>query len=117
MWNLVLVLGMGCRAKIDAHVSKALETKPTLVQISSAWNSREGVPLGRNRYVELQIKKARTNVERAKLSAFQNPCDKMTEAIVTDGGKRGHILKVFPDPPSRVHRPDPPSPKQVTRKQ
>jgi hypothetical protein len=41
------------------------------VQISSAWNSREGAPLGRNRYVELQIKKARTNGERAKLSAFQ----------------------------------------------
>jgi hypothetical protein len=34
-------------AKIDAHVGKALETKPTLVQISSAWNSREGDPLGR----------------------------------------------------------------------
>jgi hypothetical protein len=80
------------RAKIDAHVGKALETKPALVQISSAWNSREGAPLGRNRYVELQIKKARTNGERAKLSAFQKPCDKMTEAIVTDGGKRGHIV-------------------------
>ncbi|MGC1648678.1 MAG: hypothetical protein WA741_22905 [Candidatus Sulfotelmatobacter sp.] len=39
--------------------------------------------------VELQIKKARTNGERAKLSAFQKPCDKMAEAIVTDGGKRG----------------------------
>ena len=103
------------RAKIDAHVSKALETKPTLVQISSAWNSREGAPLGRNRYVELQIKKARTNDERAKLSAFQNPCESMTEAIVTDGGKRGHIVKVCPDPACRVHRPDAPSPEQVER--
>src|SRR5713226_1266974 len=105
------------RAKIDAHVSKALETKPALVQISSAWNSREGAPLGRNRYVELQIKKARTNGERAKLSAFQKPCDKMTEAIVTDGGKRGHIVKVCPDPACRVHRPDAPSPEQVEREQ
>jgi ParB family transcriptional regulator, chromosome partitioning protein len=86
-----------------------------LVQISSAWNSREGAPLGRNHYVELQIKKARTNGERAKLSAFQKPCDKMTEAIVTDGGKRGHILKVCPDPACRVHRPDAPSPEQVER--
>jgi ParB family chromosome partitioning protein len=103
------------RAKIDAHVTKALETKPTLVQISSAWNSREGAPLGRNHYVELQIKKARTNGERAKLSAFQKPCDKMTEAIVTDGGKRGHIVKVCPDPACRVHRPDAPSPEQVER--
>jgi hypothetical protein len=101
------------RAKIDAHVSKALENKPTLVQISSAWNSREGAPLGRNRYLELQIKKARTDDERAKLSAFQKPCDKTTEAIVTDGGNRGHIVKVCPDPACRVHRPDAPSPEQV----
>ena len=91
------------------------ETKPALVQISSAWNSREGAPLGRNRCLELQIKKARTNGERAKLSAFQKPCDKMTEAIVTDGGKRGHIVKVCPDPACRVHHPDAPSPEQVER--
>jgi ParB family transcriptional regulator, chromosome partitioning protein len=84
-----------------------------LVQISSAWNSREGAPLGRNRYLELQIKKARTDDERAKLSAFQKPCDKMTEAIVTDGGNRGHIVKVCPDPACRVHRPDAPPPEQV----
>jgi hypothetical protein len=32
-------------------------TKEVFVQISSAWNSREGAPLGRNRYLELQIKK------------------------------------------------------------
>ena len=92
-----------------------MESQPNLVQISSAWNSREGAPLGRNRYVELQIKKARANGERAKLSAFQKPCDKMTEAIVTDGGKRGHIVKVCPDPACRVHRPDAPSPEQVER--
>jgi ParB family chromosome partitioning protein len=65
--------------------------------------------------VELQIKKARTNGERAKLSAFQKPCESMTEAIVTDGGKRGHIVKVCPDPTCRVHRPDAPSPAQVER--
>jgi ParB family chromosome partitioning protein len=39
------------RSKIDAHVSKTLEAKPQLVQISSAWNTREGAPLGRNRYI------------------------------------------------------------------
>jgi len=33
------------RAKIDAHVAKTLEAKPNLVQISSAWNTREGAPL------------------------------------------------------------------------
>ena len=45
------------RAKIDACVKKTLETKPQLIQISAAWNSREGAPLGRNQYVELEIKK------------------------------------------------------------
>jgi hypothetical protein len=49
------------RHKLDVHISKTLESKPKLVQISSAWNSREGAPLGRNHYVELQIKKAKTN--------------------------------------------------------
>src|SRR5436190_13907217 len=49
------------RAKIDAHVAKTLETKPNLVQISSVWNTRDGAPLGRNRYLELQVKKAKSN--------------------------------------------------------
>jgi carboxyl-terminal processing protease len=39
----------------------------------------------------------------------------MTEAIVMDGGKRGHIVKVCPDPACLVHRPDAPSPQQVER--
>ncbi|SRR6266849_855351 len=30
------------RQKLDVHISKTLESKPKLVQISSAWNSREG---------------------------------------------------------------------------
>ena len=57
------------RAKIDASVAKTLETKPQLVQISSAWNSREGAPLGRNQYVELEIKKPKANGAAAKLPA------------------------------------------------
>ena len=52
------------RAKVDAHVAKTMEAKPELVQISSAWNTREGAPLGRNRYVELQFKKAKPNGAR-----------------------------------------------------
>jgi len=54
------------RAKIDAHVSKTLETKPQLVQISSAWNTREGAPLGKNRYVELEIRKPRPTGQAPK---------------------------------------------------
>src|SRR5579872_3939329 len=103
------------RAKIDAHVAKTLESKPTLVQISSAWNSRDGAPLGRNRYVELQIKKTKPNGASTKLPPMQKPCDKMTEAIVTDGGKRGQLVKVCADPTCRVHYPNTPSPQQVER--
>ena len=103
------------RAKIDASVRKTLETKPQLIQISAAWNSREGAPLGRNQYVELEIKKPKPNGASSKLSAVQKPCDKMTEAIVMDGGKRGQVVKVCADPACRVHHPNTPSPQQVER--
>ena len=103
------------RAKIDASVKKTLETKPQLIQISAAWNSREGAPLGRNHYVELEIKKAKPNGASSKLPTVQKPCDKMTEAIVMDGGKRGQVVKVCADPACRVHHPDTPSPQQVDR--
>ena len=71
--------------------------------------------LGRNHYVELEIKKAKPNGASAKLSPVQKPCDKMTEAIVVDGGKRGLVIKVCADPGCRVHHPDTPSPQQVER--
>ena len=96
-------------------MKKTLETEPQLLQISAAWNSREGAPLGRNQYVELEIKKAKPNGASTKLSPVQKPCDKMTEAIVMDGGKRGQVVKVCADPACRVHHPNTPSPQQVER--
>jgi ParB family chromosome partitioning protein len=92
-----------------------MEKKPELVQISSAWNTREGAPLGRNRYVELQIKKAKPNGSGVKQPAIQKPCEKMTDAIVMDGGTRGQIVKVCADPNCRVHHGDRPSPQQLQR--
>ncbi len=103
------------RAKLDAHVAQTLETKPKLVQISSAWSSREGAPLGRNRYVELEVKRTKANGSADKLSPAQKPCEKMSEAIVMDGGKRGQIVKVCSDPNCRVHHPDRPSPQKQER--
>ena len=38
--------------------------------------SREGAPLGRNQYVELEIKKSKANGASTKLSANQKPCEK-----------------------------------------
>ncbi len=96
-------------------MKKTLETKPQLIQISAAWNSREGAPLGRNQYVELEIKKPKANGASTKLSANQKPCEKMAEAIVMDGGKRGQVVKVCADPTCRTHHPNTPSPQQVER--
>ena len=96
-------------------MSKTLENKPQLVRISSAWNSREGAPLGKNRYVELEIKKAKTNDTGSKVAPQQKPCQKMTEAVVMDGGRRGELVKVCADHSCRVHHPDTPSPQQVER--
>ena len=96
-------------------MKKTLETKPQLIQISAAWNSREGAPLGRNQYVELEITKPKPNGASTKLSAGLKPCDKMAEAIVMDGGKRGQVVKVCADPTCRVHHPNTPSPQQIER--
>ena len=92
-----------------------MQKKPELVQISSAWNTREGAPLGRNRYVELQIKIAKQNGTVAKQPAVQKPCEKMTDAIVMDGGSRGQIVKVCADPNCKIHHGDRPSPQQLQR--
>jgi ParB family transcriptional regulator, chromosome partitioning protein len=96
-------------------VKKTLGTKPQLMQISAAWNSREGAPLGRNQYVELEIKKPKANGASTKRSANQKPCEKMVEAIVMDGGKRGQVVKVCADPACRTHHPNMPSPQQVEK--
>jgi ParB family chromosome partitioning protein len=72
------------------------------VQISSGYGSREGAPIGRNRYVELDLKRAKLG-QAAKANPAQKPCEKMTEAIVMDGGKRGKIVKVCADPSCRTH--------------
>src|ERR1700689_19712 len=50
-----------------------------------------------------------------QLPANQKPCEKMTEANVMDGGKRGQVVKVCADPACRVRHPDTPSPLQVER--
>jgi ParB family transcriptional regulator, chromosome partitioning protein len=91
------------RAKVDAHVAKTVETKPKLVQISSAWTSqsREGAPLGRNQYVE--IESAKRNGKAKQATPVQKPCRSMTEAIYMDGGRRGQTVKVCADFHCKTH--------------
>jgi len=72
-----------------------------------------GRTLGRNQYVELEIKKAKVNGTASRLPAAQKPCDKMAEAIVMDGGKRGQTVEVCADPDCRVHHSDTPTSQQV----
>ena len=103
------------RAKLDAHISRILQKKPELVQISSAWNNREGAPLGRNRYVELDVKRAKLGNQAAKTNPAQRTCEKMTDAIVMDGGRRGQTIKVCADPSCRIHYGNRPSPQEVAR--
>ncbi|MGB7556559.1 MAG: hypothetical protein WBM04_19495 [Candidatus Korobacteraceae bacterium] len=51
----------------------------------------------------------------AKVIPAQKPCEKITEAIVTDRGKRGQIVKVCTDPNRRVHHGDKPPTQQRQR--
>jgi ParB family transcriptional regulator, chromosome partitioning protein len=92
-----------------------MQKKPELVQISSAWNTREDTPIGRNRYVELQIQRAKANGRAAKQAPTQKPCEKMADAIVMDGGSRGQIVKVCADPNCKIHHGDKPSLQQLQR--
>ena len=65
--------------------------------------------------MELEIKKPKADGASTKLPANQKPCEKMAEAIVMDGGKRGLVVKVCADLACRVHHPDTPSPQRVER--
>jgi ParB family chromosome partitioning protein len=103
------------RAKLDAHISKTVQKKPDLVQISSAWNNREGAPLGRNRYLELDLKRQKSPSQNTKAIPAQRACEKMADAIVVDGGKRGHVVKVCADPSCRIHHSNGPSAQELAR--
>jgi ParB family chromosome partitioning protein len=100
------------QAKLDAHVAAALTKKPQLVQISTDYATRKESVLGRNRYVELQIKKRPDN---SKLSTVQKPCRSMAEAIFSDGSRKGNIVKVCTDANCPVHRPDAPKAEDVQK--
>ena len=93
----------GCfRAKIDACAKKTRETKPQLVQLSAAWNSREGAPLGGNQDLELEIRKPKTNARRAvrqaqaRLSATlvrTDPIEALAEVGNDGGGAPGRLRR------------------------
>ena len=61
--------------------------------------------LGTESVCEVGDQETKANGAGNKVSACQKPCEKMTEAIVMDGGKRGQVVKVCADPACRIHHP------------
>ncbi len=61
------------RAKIDACVRKTLEIKPQLIQISAAWNSREGAPLDGISMWSWRSRNRRQTEQAPSSQPFRNP--------------------------------------------
>ena len=99
------------QAKLSAHVSTSLTKKPQLVQISNDYRTRENV-LGKNRYVELELKK---RPDTRKLAPEQKPCRSMAEAIFSDGTRKGQIVKVCADSNCHIHHGDRQKPEDVEK--
>ena len=59
--------------------------------------------------------RVRAQIQGAKANPAQRPCEKMAYAIMTDGGKRGEIVKVCAAPSCRIHHGNRPSPQQLER--
>jgi hypothetical protein len=87
-------------AKIDRHIARALEQKPDLIQISSSWGSRNGGPLGRNRYVGVTPAK---NGSSGKTTPIYKRCAHLAKGIIVEGGSRGQILTICAELSCTVH--------------
>lgn len=91
--------------KIDAHVKQIVETKPKLVQISTAYgtpkDSNAAIP--RNKYVEIRQDKPQRKEQR-ELPEYKT-CKYTAEAIVTEGVEKGEIRKVCANSDCPVHHP------------
>jgi len=92
-------------AKMTSFVAQQVAAKPTLVQISTGWNSvsQPGV-LPRGRYVPLQIGKRASGKGATPLN--QKICKHLKEAIVAEGTDRGITLKICSEPTCAIHFPD-----------
>lgn len=95
------------QAKVAAHVTQTIASKPLLVQISTAYGAqKEGSPvLPRNRYIAIRDEKPTTK-EQAKRPEFK-VCRFATEAIVSEGSDVGSIQKVCANPACAIHHPKP----------
>ena len=90
-------------AKLAAHVAKAVATKPSLVQISTAYGGqKEGSPvLPRNKYTAIRDDKPQKK-EDAQRPEFK-VCKYAADAIITEGSDIGTIHKVCANPECPIH--------------
>jgi ParB family chromosome partitioning protein len=90
-------------AKLAAHVAKTIATKPSLVQISTAYGGqKEGSPvLPRNKYTAIRDDKPKSKDE-AQRPEFK-VCRFATDAIITEGSDIGTIHKVCANPECPIH--------------
>lgn len=93
------------KSKVEAHLARTLERRPELIQLSSSWSNRNGGPLGRNRYTEIQeVGEGKRKIKnRAPLTPAQKKCPHVSSGIVMDGGSRGQIVTVCAEPTCQVH--------------
>jgi ParB family chromosome partitioning protein len=94
---------------MGAHIAKAIEAKPELVQISTTYGAqKEGSPiLPRNKYTVIRDDKPKSK-DDAKRPEFK-VCKFTTEAI-TEGSEVGTLHKVCANPSCPVHHPSPTRP-------
>ncbi len=93
------------QAKVNAHVAKAVATKPNLAQISTAYGQQQegSATLPRNKYTEIRPEKPTTK-EEATRPEFKT-CQHTVEAIVSEGIDKGELRTVCTEPTCPVHHP------------
>ena len=91
--------------KVDAHVKRAVEAIPKLVQITTAYGKpAEGSTIvPRNQYVEIRQEKPKNKYQQ-DAPEFKT-CKYTTEAIVADGADKGEFRKVCANADCPVHHP------------
>lgn len=93
------------RAKVNAHVAKAVSEKPKLVQVSTAYTKpQEGSAIvPRGKYVAIHDEKPKDKYE-AQRPQYKS-CRYVSEAIIAEGDGKGTIHKVCANPACPVHHP------------
>ena len=89
------------QTKVTAHISRALQSNPQLIQISTNWGAHSNGVLGRGQYVEIMTKASRNGHD--KNSPERKKCAHMIKAIVVDGNHCGHFTNVCADTSCETH--------------